>query len=567
MNNYYCLNLKKIREHGIEISMGRRQRTGPLLKLSGLRDISRGLSNLILLAMFVEIEIVGILGALSTFITTESLLKYPQVIVGFSAVYGFPILIGATEALKYHAALIGMTQGGKSTLLSLIIFQLSRLGFPVILFSMKSLDASLLASLWDACNAKTRVGDDGEPTTAPFQIYTLEPGMRTRGLNVMPTIRSNVHSESAFRSILHRGLTEGGSERDPRRRFFSTFEFAMLRKIPELGNSLLELENRFSEMDQTQEEKRFGASLLSEVSQLASIEQANLPEDHPANIEMLSVLKRGGVIYVDACFQDAGASGTANAALVLLTIVQLKRRHMPSRDFIIYVPIDESQKFNQEILKQQIEQMAGYGIRFILCYHNLEQLGENQETLGMTQVKFIFNAVPGGDTDRYIQNLHGTKTDYLFNHGLSEGTGSNTSYSVSSGPSGTTFTHGTGTNRSQQTSCGFSETEKLVWPPNSTLHLNGDPNLFLLSVNPGSECACFGNTPILCNRGGFHLTWEEVKEMSDAALNSDPHAFIPGAPRARQVAAPALSSDLEEKRMRWSSILSNNADKIRAKLS
>jgi hypothetical protein len=567
MKNYFCWDLEKVRAQGIEIAIGTRLTTGPLLRLKGLKRAARGLSNLVRLAKFAEVEIVGINGAPSTFITTCSLISKPQVIVGYHDTYGFPVLLGAIEVLKSHAALIGMTQGGKSTLLALIIYQLSRLGFPVFLISMKTLDEVLVASLKAACDSHTRLDSKGQLMTAPFMIYTLEPGKKTRGINVMPAIRSTVMSESAIRPILFRGLSEGGAERDPRQRFFDTFASAMLQRIPELGESLQELAGKLDALDQTQEEKRFGAGLQSEVKQQGSIEQANLPESHPSNIDILSVLKKGGAVIFDACFQDTGLLGTANAALVLLMIVQLKRKHMPSRDVILYLPIDESQKFNQELLKQLIEQLAGFGIRLILCYHNLEQLGENQETIGMTQVKFVFNANPGGETDKYLQSLHGTKTAYNFNHGNSEGSNTSESVTETSGPSGCSIGISTGSGQSQQSNCGFSETEKLAWPPNATLRLNSDPNLFVLSINPGAEFACYGTLPILCNRGGFHLTWQEVKELNEAALNSDPDAFIPGAPQIKLLPAPDLTPALAEQRARWSAILRACAENIHKKLS
>ena len=556
-----------VRAQGIQISVGTRQKKGRLLRLDGIRQTAFGLSDLISMANYSEVEIVGINGAPSTFIATESLLSKPQVIVGYSERWGFPILLGASDVFKYHAALIGMTQGGKSTLLALILLQLSQLGFAIILFAMKCLDASLLASLWAACNSLTRLDEHNQPTKAPFYIYTLEPGMKTRGINVVPVIRSNVPSERAARSIMYRGLSQGGAEHDARRRFFSTYEFAMFQRLPEVGNSLAELAAKFAEMEQTQEEKRFSAGFQSEVGQLGYIEQANLPEDHPANIDVLTVLERGGAIVFDANIQDAGALGTANAALVLLMIAQLKRKHMPGRDCVIYVPIDESQKFNQELLKQLVEQLAGFSIRLLLCYHNLEQLGENQETLGMTQLKFIFNANPGGETDRYLQSLHGTKTDYLFNFGGGDGYSINESVGETVSPTGTSISVTKGSGKSGQSNYGFSETEKPVWPPNATLELNGDTNLFVLSVNPGAECACYGPIPILCNRGGYHLTWAEVRAMSEAALKSDPHAFIPGAPQIRLLEAPELSQELREKRSRWITILRKSAENVRRKLS
>ncbi len=567
MKNYFCWDLDKVRAQGIQIALGMPLTKGRILRLKGIKQTSRGMSNLPKLAKYSEVEIVGIKGAPSTFITTDSLISKPQVIVGYHDTYGFPILVGAVEALKSHAAMIGMTQGGKSSLLALMIFQLSRLGFPVFLISMKALDEVLVASLKAACDSLTRCDGNDQLTTAPFMIYTLEPGKKTRGINVMPAIRSTVLSESALRSILFRGLSEGGAERDPRQRFFDTFASAMFQRIPELGDSLQELGRKFDALDQTQEEKRFSAGFQSEVKQIASIEQANLPESHPSNIDILSVFRKGGAVIFDACFQDTGLLGTANAALVLLMIVQMKRKHMPGRDVILYLPIDESQKFNQELLKQLIEQLAGFGIRLILCYHNLEQLGENQETIGMTQVKFIFNAVPGGETDKYLQSLHGTKTAFLFNYGNSEGANTSESVTETSGPTGCSIGISTGSGRSQQSNCGFSETEKLAWPPNATLRLNSDPNLFVLSINPGAEFACYGTLPILCNRGGFHLTWQEVKELNEAALNSDPEAFIPGAPAIKQLPAPELTPALAERRARWSAILRACAENIHKKLS
>jgi hypothetical protein len=109
MKHFHCWNLEMVRAHGIQISVGTRQKKGRLLRLDGIREAAFGLSDLIAMANYSEVEIVGFNGAPSTFIATESLLSKPQVIVGYSQLWGFPILLGATDVFKYHAALIGMS--------------------------------------------------------------------------------------------------------------------------------------------------------------------------------------------------------------------------------------------------------------------------------------------------------------------------------------------------------------------------------------------------------------------------------------------------------------------------
>src|SRR5207249_214234 len=98
-----------------------------------------------------------------------------------------------------------------------------------------------------------------------------------------------------------------------------------------------------------------------------------------------------------------------------------------------------------------------------------------------------------------------------------------------------------GSSRSQQFGFGFTESEEPVWTPNDTLKLNYHDEQFVLQVSPGAEFAQFGPSAIVGQRGGMHLSFEKINQLTAEALTNTPDTYLPGEPRTKQIEAPQVS--------------------------
>lgn len=463
MSKKHPYDLEKIKRQGLEIGIGRRVRSGRLLRLKGLRKTARGLSNRPLLGRYSEVEIVGLNGGLSLFIPTKCLTDNPHIILAYHEATGCAILIGVIEAIKGHLLLMGLTQAGKSSVMGLIAYQLIRLGYFCVYVGMKAWDPVVVGYLRAASESKTRIDEKGKLSSAPFAHYTLQPNTKTRGVNCV--------AQKHFRlprwlqsAILRRSMGPSEGEKHPERRYFETSEQAALQKMPAWGSSYRELRVNFDKVKQTTEQHKATSGLRNELEQLAEIEQANLPLEHPANIDIAKLLKQKGVILFDACYQDTGSVGTANAADFVQTLIFIKRQIAPDRNLLIFIFVDECQKFFLSLMAQIIEQVAGFGIRMVLSCHNHLQLNDFSETISMTQGRVFFSAVPGGETDRHIQNLFGTTKEFV--PSLSAGDNTSKSNGVSFGPSGVSYSSNTSTGA--QHGISLTEHETQAWPLNRT---------------------------------------------------------------------------------------------------
>lgn len=225
------------------------------------------------------------------------------------------------------------------------------------------------------------------------------------------------------------------------------------------------------------------------------------------------------------------------------------------------IVIDEAQRYPRDLLAQLVEQAAASGIRLVLIYHGLEQMGDQWASIAMTQVMIILGAVPETDSERFLQGLFGTKKDYPFNfNGGSKQTSE--SYTVSEGPAGVSesFTKGVSHNEG---SLGFSERETFVWTRNDTLELQDSPNLFVLRVSPGTEFAQYGARPIVCQFDTSSVNFAEINRLATDILKNTPNTFLPSEIGPQQIPAPEVPKELQEKRPQWLATLEKAAARVR----
>lgn len=183
-------DLKRMGIQGLNISVGRPLTSGPTWRVCGHSEASHAVSDRPKLSTYSQIEFVAPNGGKSTFIGTDGLLNHPQIFVGYHE-SGFPLLLGVNRALEGHLTIIGPTRSGKSTTIGSMSFQASCLGYPTFVVGLKSIDPVLLASLKAGCESKTRLNAAGELVSAPFDYFSLQPGIRTKSFNYHAQKKTN----------------------------------------------------------------------------------------------------------------------------------------------------------------------------------------------------------------------------------------------------------------------------------------------------------------------------------------------------------------------------------------
>ncbi len=519
-------NVRRMWIQGLHISIGTPLGLGGVLRIANHEEAVRAISNLLSLAGYGEVEFVHPSGGLSTYIATDGLISNPQVFLGYGDATGFPLLLGVKGAMEGHLTIIGPTRCGKSTTIGSMSFQLSSLGFPVFVVGIKSWDPVLLASLKLACDALTRGAPDGKPKAVPFTYFSLQSGIKTGTFNYHAQTKPSSQAQWSRAGMLVQALMPGGSASDATKRYFETYAQKLLQSF-DWGASFREQHANATKVKQDRDAKYATAGIINEILRLASIEQANPPTDDPVSIKLDDVMNAKGSIYFDCSFQEVGATATAFAAIVVLAIISVKRAIWPGREKRIVIFIDEAQMFPRGLLKQLIEQAAGSGIVLVLAYHTLEQMGEDWETISMTQARMIFGAVPGGLTDRHLQSLFGTHTVYRKSFSETAGIAIARNYGVAHGPSGSTFSEGLSIALSRNSNFGLTEVEEPVWTPNHTLELNDDRDQFVLQVSPGAEYAQFGPGALLARRGGTHLSFDIINQTAEDVLKTGPLPSLP----------------------------------------
>ena len=561
MHPHFHLDVDRIRAEGLCLIVGSRLTRGRLLRLKGHSRIAAGFSDLPTLAEYTEVEVVGMNGAPSLFIATESILSYPQLFLGFHE-SGCPILLGVTKAMAGHVLILGPTQSGKSTTLASMVFQLSRLGYFVAGVSLKDTDSVLVGSMKAGADSLTRLDKDGKRHAVPFRFISLKAGEFTEGFN--PLAQPGHDQPDWMRAgELLLALGMGGGEKDAARRYFTASAQAQLQLLKEWGGSFREMKEKLAALKQDRDTRYSTAGLRHEIDQQAAIEQANLPHGHSANIDLGELILQRGAVYFSACFQDAGAVATASAGLFVKAVIAAKRKVCPDRMKVLFLFIDEAQLFPLPLLKQMIEQAASNGVRLIIVVHNLSQFGDEWESLSMTQVRILFGAVVGSPTALHLQHLFGTKREFLFGFNRGGGTSTSETFTESAGPMGKSVSLAKGRADSRQAGCSLTERDTQIFDENAVLALNYDKDRFVLQVSPGAEFAFFGEKAIICQRGGSHLSFDEINHVTREVLANTEHKILPGADQPKLLSAPELSPELQAKRRAWLAAFEKGAARVR----
>ena len=552
MNSDFHPDLEQSRKEGFEVALGERVTDGLLLRVSGHEQSVAALCNAVQLTRYSEVELCGENGAPSLFVSTRSLLDNPQLFVGYH-VNGTPLLLGLKRACEGHISMVGQSRSGKTTEASSLAYQACALGLPVCVIGCKDLDPMLLGPLKAACDAPTRLDKEGNPVTAPFRYVTMRSNTPTGGFNYFDQDKYELPNWLLTAELL-KNLGQDGSQNDPVRRYYIGAAQTLFQSTA-WGKSAREFMQNIKKKKIDEETKRSTAGAVHDVSQLAEIEHLNLPRGHWANIDLGWVIDRNGCVYFDTCYMEIGALAVLIAGLVAGAFVSSKRKKKPKRRDKAVLVIDEAQMFPISYLRQLVEQCASSGIILIIIFHNLSQLGEHWESIAMTQVKFIFSAVPRSLTDEHLQALFGTRKEYVLS--LTDGIGSSTGTSIS--PSG--ISESTGESRNSGVS--FQEKESFAWNPNDTLSLNYNKEQFVVIATPGAEISYWGPTAILAKRGGAHMSFADIDRAAEAALADVNNTMLPGKQQLQLPAAPEFSPELTARRVRWAAILNAAASKIR----
>jgi hypothetical protein len=554
------LDLKRIRAEGFSVSVGPHVHSDTTLLLDSPAKIAAGLSNLPGLLPYKQIAISFLSGMLCLILSAAQVISNPQIWTGYHKPTGCPLLVGVKWAMEGLMTILGPTRSGKSSILALILWQLFRLGYPMMVIGLKSFEPLFAAMFKDGSEALTRIdGRTGELVGAPFEYCTLQPNLRTKGFNY--------HAQKGIflpkwleDSNLVQCLSSLADPNDPNQDYFRGSGFDLLQGLPERPVSFTDLHKRISRLKLNERKSYSTGGLRHKIGILAQIEQNNLSADDPFNINLARSYHRRGCVYVDVCFQDTGPVAPIVASLAAQAFVSNKRRNDPNPRHIAVLAIDEGQKFPRQHLKQLVEQVAGAGVRLITAYHDLSQLGaEDWPTIAMSQVRILNGAVPGSLTADHIQNLFGTTEEYVLS--FSAGDNKTSSAGRTWGPVGESVTEGFA--KGVQNGVTLTPRESPTCRLNDILDLNYDSRQFVYMVSPGAELSYHGPKALMAERGPLPLSWDRVNELAAKTLTDSPDTFVPGQPRPKLLSAAPIATD---KRCAWVAILNETAEKIRKNL-
>jgi hypothetical protein len=559
----YKWDLKRVRAEGFELS-DRPMTAGPYKSAEGCRQIADLLSDLPNFINYAEVQLKGKRGR-HVWIKVPQLVSNPHIFVGYQP-SGHVALLPAFEATNGHLGISGPSGSRKSTRLALILYQLIRLGFPVILIGFKAIDYILLAALKAAADSKTRLDPQGNRVGTTFSFVTLQPNVRCKGLTGLFQPDANVPIWLRAAQLLD-ALGQGGGVTDPARRFFRVCGQELLLRVPDWGSSIRDLHNRISTLRLNEKTAYNTAGFRNELAQLAAIEVANLPETHPAAVNLSKVIAENSVVYVDAYCQGAGETGSAFGGVVLDAAIAAKQKVDPTNSKRVVIPLDESQQLGRAQLKLKVEQTRGFNTSLMPVYHSASQFGaEDWESICMCRTRIICGAVPGGFTDQVLlPHMFGKKTIYPMSFSESDGVTLQISTGTTSGPVGGSVSFGTSSGDSKQKNVGFSEQEAFAWGPNETLELNADFEKSVLHVSPPCGLAQFGPKPIICEQPDLLLSFDEIRRISNDVLSDKRDTFIPGKCGATDHVLPELSHTAMEKRSALLKILDSAAARFRTR--
>lgn len=526
---------------------GRRLTKGSLLSFTSVFEIINGLSDRVTLSKFAEVEIVGNQGKPSTFVTTATLLQYPQIFTGYDE-GGRPILLGITRTLVAHMAMLGTTRCGKTTCCALICYQLIRLGFPVVFLGNKTLDPMAYSTLLAACESKTRLDANLNKVSAPFRFITLQPNVRTSGFNYIAQISRDCYPMLLKAGNALQALNQGAAMDDRAGQFFAMSGVELLKSAP-WGDSWRDLDAAIRKMRLDRDATYATSGLRNAISQMAANEALNIPSSHPAHVDLEWLIQENGALYFEGSGFDNGDLGGAGTALVYQAVVAAKRWVDPMNQKRLFVFIDEAQTFPRLLLRKTIEQAAGQKITLFIAAHTAEQFGvEDFPTIAQTGVTAIFSALQGARTEHYLRESFGTKKVYRISVGWTSAFSTGGAHSESGSSDGRSGeSDSTQWNQQQGINIGLAEHEVIAWTSHDTALLNDSPGAFVIRVAPRDELVTLevgGNRAIAA---GPPLPYSEIDRIVNKVTEETPHTFLPGKPHRKALGSSASPENSPER--------------------
>jgi hypothetical protein len=542
------LDVEKARQEGLVVSVGRRISNGKLKTVSGPRDTQDIVTDAVELRKYKEIEVKGLRGTPSMFILVETLISFPQIFYAYSKTSGLPIFLGIKRALEGLMLILGMPRTGKSTKMAEMFRAFARHGIPSFFVGCKEFDPTIVAGGKSGADAYTRFDAAGRAARGRFTYASMQPGLPTAVFNWLMQKFPDVPPSLIVANWLLAIGQDGGAS-DLAQRFFAGSSHQLFLKTGFKG-SFKHLDASLERLKLDRDTLYSTAAARHIISQLASLE-IDIPKDHPAQLDIGSLILEKAAVYYDPSYMDTAHLAVANAGLFVNAVVFAKRRVLPGRERLIALFVDECHQFPRSFLLQLVSQCASSGIRLIMSWHALGQMGDEWEQLSMAQVRVIFGALAGSKTEEHLVHLSGTKKDYTLNFGDNVGNGRNEG--VTSGPGGVSVS--SGVSSSQGSQFGFAERDVNVWKSSDTQSLNYNRNESVIAICPGAELAHVGASPIVCESGGLQLSSAEIEHFTQEALNETARTFSAVSDRPTTNLLPPMSAEMAEKRKHFLAVL------------
>jgi hypothetical protein len=544
-------------ELGVSVSYGKPLTNGPRLTLGNSVAIMNGLSDRIEIAKYEEVEILGINGALPTYLLKETLLAHPLVFLLY-AENGRPVLIDPDKGFEGNANVSGMTGQGKTTWAACPLYQLNRLGFCVVAIGNKHFDSMLYSSLRAAAESKTR--PDGNGTARPrFWFINFIQGLYTSGFNyIRQLLRDPDHRIQLHAGNLLQALNLSAPVNDRAGQYFAGSQIASLIETTDWGLALSELAETCSSKKMSRDERYSNAGLTNALVLLAAYEQLNLPEGHPADLNFEDLILQGNALYLEAAGLTLGDTANAIVGLTVQTLIAAKKAVDPTNKLLVFLFIDESQRFPRQLLLRYLEELRHSRIRLIHAYQDASQFGPLEyQAASTTQVRLVFSARPGSEQERFLREDFGTKTIYeiSFSHGKQKSNTNGWAEGESRPFGGSSLTAALGSRSSGingSVTDGITKGYSLIprevpaLSPDKIQDLNDDPSKCAITITPRKgllpkSLTKGGNLAII---GGPPMTFSDIDRVAEQACLPSPFTFLPA---SRQL--QALRSTRQKKQL------------------
>ena len=536
-------------ELGVSVSYGKPLTNGPRLTLGNSVAIRNGITNSIELAKYDEVEILGIYGAPATYLLTKTLRAHSLVFLLYDE-NGRPVLGDPDKVVEGNCNLSGLSGSGKTTWVAGFLYQVGRLGFCVVAIGNKHFDPMLYSSLRAAIESKTPRDDNGHKRSARFWFITFLQGFYTSGFNYIrqllrdPDQRIQLHAGNLLQA-----LNLSAPVNDRAAQYFAGSQLARLINTTDWGLALCELADACSSKAMSRDERYSIAGLTNALVLLAPYQQLNLPEGHPGDLNFEQAILHGDAIYLEAAGLTLGDSANAIVGLAVQTLIAAKKSIDPTNKLLVFLFIDESQRFPRQLLLRYLEQLRHARIRLIHAYQDASQFGlTDYQAASATQVRVVFSARPGSEQERFLREDFGTEKKYeiSFSQGKQQSNTSGTSDGESRPFGGSSLTAALGSRSTGSHEAvtdginkGYSLTPREVpaLSPDNIKDLNDDPSKCAITIAPRK-----GLLPASLKKGGNlaivagpPMPFSEIDRLAEQACLPSPFTFLPA---SRQLQAP-----------------------------